>query len=277
MNNSILINLLDRTCPNCNHTEGQAHPDSRGDMWHLKTCNACGFVFLQNPPSYESFVHEFAWEKTYQTEVNRRMAEEPILRRLSKVAHYLRHRVFKRNKLARMVRQFIPSGKVLDIGCGTGAQMTRWFSPQYQPWGIEISAGLAKQANALFELHGGQCIQKDAVGGLLSMPDKFFDGIIMMSYLEHEIDVRGICEASLRCLKPGGRLIIKVPNHASWNRHIRGKKWCGYRYPDHVNYFTPDSLSNMVKKAGFKVIRFGLKDRMPTSDNMWMIAQRPSE
>jgi SAM-dependent methyltransferase len=271
------ITRIHRNCPICNHSESFDHADNKTALWHLKTCRQCGFVFLQDPPNYDALIHDFAWEKTYQTELKRRTAAEPVLSRISQITHFLRHRVFKRNKLARMVRKHIPSGRVLDVGCGSGGQLTRWFNRDYEPWGIEISAFLADKANALFTQYGGQCIHKDAVGGLMSTPDKFFDGIIMMSYLEHEIDARGVCEASFRSLRPGGRLIIKVPNHASWNRRIRNEKWCGYRFPDHVNYFTPHSLSVLIKEIGFEIIQFNLNDRMPTSDNMWMIAQRPKE
>jgi len=44
---------------------------------------------------------------------------------------------------------------------------------------------------------------------------------------------------------------VRVPNFASLNRRVIGKKWCGFRYPDHVNYFTPVSLRALVAKAGF--------------------------
>lgn len=77
-----------------------------------------------------------------------------------------------------------------------------------------------------------------------------------------------------RVLKPGGVAIIKVPNYGSINRRVMGAKWCGFRFPDHLNYFTPASLTAMVRDCGYRVRRFGILDRMPTSDNMWMIAEK---
>jgi hypothetical protein len=71
-----------------------------------------------------------------------------------------------------------------------------------------------------------------------------------------------------RTLAPGGVALIKVPNHASLNRRVTGRKWCGYRYPDHLNYFTPASLRRMAEACGYEA-RFGPTDRLPTSDNMY--------
>ena len=57
-------------------------------------------------------------------------------------------------------------------------------------------------------------------------------------------------------LASGGAAIIKVPNYASLNRHVMGRRWCGFRWPDHVNYFTPASLERLVRQAGLEVARF---------------------
>jgi hypothetical protein len=74
-------------------------------------------------------------------------------------------------------------------------------------------------------------------------------------------------EETYRVLGTGGVALIKVPNFGSLNRLIMGKKWCGFRYPDHLNYFTPKSLMHMGKKCGF-IVSFGLKGRLATNDNI---------
>jgi hypothetical protein len=53
-----------------------------------------------------------------------------------------------------------------------------------------------------------------------------------------------------------------------------GGRWCGFRYPEHLNYFTPETLRTMAAKAGFR-ISFGLAGRLPTSDNMWAALTKP--
>ena len=68
--------------------------------------------------------------------------------------------------------------------------------------------------------------------------------------------------------RPIAVAVVKVPNYASLNRMVMGRKWCGFRYPDQLNYFTPASLAAIAEAACFRA-RFGLTYRLPTSDNMY--------
>jgi SAM-dependent methyltransferase len=263
-----------RSCPICSHSRSVDHHDSRHDGWELKVCAKCEFVYLANPPGYEALIEDFAWEKTYTEERRRRFSDEPILRRWRPISNFIRFKVFKRNKLASLLKRFSGPGRILDVGCGNGRKLNNMLAKSQEPWGIEISKVLAEKANEVLSLRGGRCIQNDGLSGLSSVQDGFFDAIMMMSYLEHEINPRAVCEAANRCLRVGGHLIVKVPNHSSWNRRVRKKKWCGYRFPDHVNYFTPTSLTELLRDSGFNIVKFNWLDRLPTSDNMWVVAQR---
>ena len=70
-------------------------------------------------------------------------------------------------------------------------------------------------------------------------------------------------------LRPGGIAVIKVPNFGSVNRMVRGRKWCGIRLPDHVNYFTRASLTALAKHAGFG-ISFPFLLSLPTDDQQYV-------
>ncbi len=89
----------------------------------------------------------------------------------------------------------------------------------------------------------------------------------MHSYLEHETEVLPVLKGAHRCLKQDGRLYVRVPNFASINRRVMGRNRCGFRYPDHVNYFTPRSLRAVVSIAGFdvKILNWF---RLPVDDNI---------
>jgi hypothetical protein len=54
-----------------------------------------------------------------------------------------------------------------------------------------------------------------------------------------------------------------------------GRRWCGFRYPDHLNYFTPDTLRRLARQAGFEC-GFGPGWRLPVSDNMWALLRKPA-
>ena len=108
-----------------------------------------------------------------------------------------------------------------------------------------------------------------------ALPAEAFDVVTQFGYIEHEWHPLAGLRAAYRVLKPGGVTVMKTPNYASWNRHIRGMNWCGYHIPAHCNYFTPRTLSEILRKAGFEPLPRPLADSLPTSDSLWMAARKP--
>ena len=100
------------------------------------------------------------------------------------------------------------------------------------------------------------------------------DAVVLRSYLEHESEPKSLLKGCFNVLKSGGAIIVKVPNYNSLNRRFVGTRWCGFRYPEHVNYFTPASLARMARETGFSV-RQDFRDALPTSDNMWAVLIKP--
>jgi hypothetical protein len=64
-----------------------------------------------------------------------------------------------------------------------------------------------------------------------------------------------------------------VPNFGSVNRLVTGPKWCGFRHPDHVNYFTVASLRRMAAESGMS-LRLLNPIRLPLDDNINGVLQR---
>ena len=119
-----------------------------------------------------------------------------------------------------------------------------------------------------------EVINAPAIEGLAALENDSVSGVVMRSFLEHEHQPRSLLTEIARVLAPGGAAIVKVPNYGSLNRIVMGPRWCGFRFPGHVNYFTPGTLRSMVEQADLAVVRFGPTDRFPLSDNMWMVAAR---
>ncbi|HEY0262999.1 MAG TPA: class I SAM-dependent methyltransferase [Granulicella sp.] len=261
------------SCSVCgtDNTTQPVHPDSVAP-WELKQCTNCSMLYLENPPAYEVLEEELAWERTYAQETVTRKQRNPVLYALGRAPKAAVQAVLKRDKLRALAEQYIAPGPVLDVGCGGGAMLAR-LPRQYVPCGIEISKELATMARNTFTPRGGFVVQADALRGLQQMEAGYFTGIVMTSFLEHETNAREVLEATRRVMSPGAGLIVKVPNYASWNRTLRGHKWCGFRFPDHVNYFTPVLLKRLLETTGFRIVRFNLGDRMPTSDTMWLVAE----
>ena len=182
-----------------------------------------------------------------------------------------RLRLFKRNRIEKIFLPYITEGTILDVGCGKGGLLCN-LPDRYIPYGIEIAPDQAAYAAEVVELRGGKIIVNTALAGLCEIQDEFADGIIMRAFLEHETEPVRVLEEVCRVLRPNGVIILKVPNFASINRVILGTKWSGFRFPDHLNYFTPKTLRAACNKAGLTMRRFSIIDRFPTSDNMWAIA-----
>jgi SAM-dependent methyltransferase len=254
--------------------------------WVLRRCEASGLVFLENPPGYDALQSELAWEVTWQREADKRAADEPALYAMSTAAKRFRHRVMKRNKVADLATAIVRASassevRMLDLGCGEGQllgqvmdRLPESVRRRCRPYGVEISNELARRSQAALAPYGGRCVHASALQGLASFEAGFFDLIVMSSFLEHEIQPLPLLREAARTLGDGGRVLVKVPNYASWNRVLRGPRWCGYRWPDHVNYFTPDTLGAAARAAGLQVQRMNLLDRFPLSDSLYAVLRK---
>ena len=136
------------------------------------------------------------------------------------------------------------------------------------PCGIEVSEQLASlSADRAAEL-GGKVISANALDGSSELNPDSIHVVVMSSFLEHECRPLSLLKQLHPVLKSKGVIILKVPNFACWNRIIRGRKWCGFRYPDHVNYFTLRTLRRLAQEAAFTISRQNYLDKFPLSDNI---------
>ena len=256
--------------------------------WVVRRCRETGFVYLENPPGYEALQSELAWEVTWQREAQARAAAEPTLYRISQAVKRFRRRVLKRDKVAdlataALLRVRRDEIRLLDLGCGEGRllgdvmqRLPADVRSRCVPYGVEISNELARRSAQVLARNAGRCVHASALQGLATFGDAFFDLIVMSSFLEHEILPLPLLRESRRTLRDGGTVLVKVPNYASWNRRLRGARWCGYRWPDHVNYFTPTTLAAMARAAGLEVARMTWRDRFPLSDSLYAVLRRAS-
>jgi SAM-dependent methyltransferase len=263
------IPVLHRDCPCCGRNNDDAPPSGLSNgPWTIKECPNCLFVYIDRAPRYEVQFETMAWERTTKFEEQRRAGLRPLSYKASKRTRFRMHILPKRT-MSGYIAARINGGNVLDLGCGDGGPMAS-FSPSFTPFGIEISSVLAGVADRAFRVRGGYAVNAPCVAGLRQFPENFFAAASLRSYLEHEAEPLPVLENLRRVLALGGFAIVKVPNYGSLNRKMMGRRWCGFRYPDHLNYFTPKTLGMMAAKAGFDT-RFGLTGRLPSSDNMWAV------
>ncbi len=252
-----------RHCQVCDG--GQAQPRRIDEYsiskWPVTECPSCGFVFLERAPDYKALSVDQAWEKNYFKEAKKR--RKKAIYRVDQATRF-RLELGKMAEVSRVRSVLGTSGRVLDVGCGDTVRVPKGFTP----YGIEVSEGLVKRAKPRFEALGGTAVHAPAPTGLDAFEDNFFSGILMRSYLEHEVEPRKVLQKAFAKLKPGGSILIKVPNYACFNRHVMGVNWCGFRFPDHVNYFTGRTLRQLAESIGFT---YKSKTLAPFfDDNIWV-------
>ena len=82
--------------------------------------------------------------------------------------------------------------------------------------------------------------------------DNFFDLVRMWNTLEHVHDPSTYLKKVYNILKPGGIVLIQLPNLRSCAFFIFGKRWSALDVPRHLYHFNKRTLKEMVEKQGFK-------------------------
>jgi SAM-dependent methyltransferase len=147
---------------------------------------------------------------------------------------------------------------LLDIGCGSGTFLHLAQRRGFLPHGMDVSDRAVAAAQEQYHLPVRQGdIGSDAWRGCK------FDIISMFHVLEHLPDPGQAVAYAGGLLKPGGILILQVPNAASVQARIFGARWYGFDVPRHLINFTPQALEKLLGDAGFScrlVPRFSLRD-----------------
>jgi SAM-dependent methyltransferase len=91
--------------------------------------------------------------------------------------------------------------------------------------------------------------------GSVDLPAATYDLVLMMEYLEHELDPRRILMEARRVTKEGGYLALELPHIQTWAGRTFGRFWWNLDIPRHLMFFTPDTLARMLDECGYELVK----------------------
>lgn len=149
---------------------------------------------------------------------------------------------------ARRLLRYGPVGDLLEIGCGLG-----YFLDAAKREGVVRAVGVDRNSWAV-----GEACRAGAeayVGSIDRFPETDrFDAVAMLDVIEHIPDPSSFLADVRRRLRPDGRLLIMTPNLGSLLARLSGQRWVSFKIPEHLYYFTRDSITRLLRANGFKVI-----------------------
>ena len=204
-------------------------------------CRSCRLVYIDPRPDPE-YLGAF-YPKGYQEDILRFLEEgrkSPIFR--------LGMRMLRKRRIPPVAG----GGQLLDIGCSNGMYLAAAREAGWKVRGIELDEAAAEVARTHFGLDV-DC--GDGTSLLRSYPEASLDVVTLWHVLEHFADPLGILREIFRVLRPGGKILMEVPNFASPLAGLLGDHWFPLDPPRHLYHFTPATLEAMLRKAGFEGIR----------------------
>ena len=210
-----------------------------GDIFDIISCSKCGLGHT----AFNKGSMELA--KYYPPAYYGSGGEKALFGPFNLVMHF-----FRTIRSREIHNKFKTPGKILDVGCGSAVMLSHLNELGWDCVGTErteISAEKAK-ADAALDIRVAQDILE------CQFKDNEFDVITMFHVLEHIADLNRLIIELKRILKPGGILIIEVPNLASYQARLGKGRWFHIDAPRHLLHFTKNSLKNAFTKNGLKQV-----------------------
>lgn len=235
-------------------------------------CLSCGLFSLYPFPSQDKILSLYRGGEYHNRYERQKM---DWIGGSKKAADYLKSRLIKVEKLLK------GRGGLLDVGAGSGAFLAEAKKRGWQIQGVEIDPQAIRYAKRQFGIN----LFKDELLNF-KIPTQLFDAVHLNHVLEHVYNPRELLVKIKSLLKPGGYLIIEVPNevyplseliqfYLSYKTHCRclaekilWRKMTLVKLPPslHLFFFDCHSLKRLLRQTGFKIIEINTPRRNEAAD-----------
>jgi len=146
------------------------------------------------------------------------------------------------------LEKIISPGRILDVGCATGFFLEVASERGWDAYGVEINPFAVKEVRKQFADRVYEGTIEDA-----PFDPQSLDAVVMSDVLEHVTDpLATLCRVN-ELLRNRGLAAITTPNIGGITARVFGKRWPHLK-PEHQFYFTPQTVSYLLGKAGFHVV-----------------------
>lgn len=216
------------------------------DNFEIVRCTSCGFYLTNNTPSQEE-INRFYGSDNYISHTGGSKTPADILYNL---ARSIMLRVKSRSVISLTEKN---SGRLLDIGAGTGHFVRTMRNAGWQAEGVEVNETARVNAQIINDVKLFSSLNDIPSGGL-------FDAITLWHVLEHIHDPNTLIRKLHESLTDNGVLIIAVPNADSADSIYYREMWAALDVPRHLWHFNMSTLTTLLGRHGF--VNFKVK-RMP--------------
>jgi SAM-dependent methyltransferase len=222
--------VLTSSCPICG---AESVPDTIFSPSPLLRCRDCDFAFLPGAHNGRLYDHEFF--ANYNGH-DYRAAERA-------------RRFESRRRLNLLGRHLPPPARLLEVGGAAGFFLDEARRRGYGGAGVELNGEMAEYAR--------EALRLDVSAGRIEeveLGEQAFDGACAFHVLEHVPTPAEAVAAVRAALRPGGILLIEVPNADSEVARREGDHWHALKLPYHVGHFGPRSMAALLEGAALEVV-----------------------
>lgn len=140
---------------------------------------------------------------------------------------------------------------IMDIGCGRGYFLDELRKKGYKNIeGIDFSSNVVKYAIGHLKL-------KVKIGDFNNFSkNNFYNLVLLNQVIEHILDINILLTKTNNLLQKGGYIYISTPNINSASAFVFKGDFEHFIPPEHINYFNIKSLSSLLNKHGYKIIKY---------------------